>query len=66
MGCLHGAHRHEAILFPERLDDSMAAEHPVRFLDALVDPRNLTMLCFQRATPAGTGRPAYDPADLLQ
>jgi hypothetical protein len=37
MGFLHGANRHEAILFPERLDDSMAAEHPVRFIDAFVD-----------------------------
>jgi transposase len=66
MGFLHGAHRHEAILFPERLDDDIAAENPVRFLDAFVDHLNLTLLGFQRATPAVTGRPAYAPADLLQ
>ena len=36
MGFIHGAHRHEAILFPERLDDYIAAENPVRFLDAFV------------------------------
>jgi transposase len=66
MGFIHGANRHEALLFPERLDDSIAAENPVRFLDAFVDHLNLTTLGFQRATPAATGRPAYDPADLLQ
>ena len=66
MGFIHGAHRHEAILFPERLDDYITAEHPVRFLDAFVDHLALTMLGFQRATPAATGRPAYNPADLLK
>jgi transposase len=66
MDFLHGANRHEEIPVPERLDDDIAAENPVRFLDAFVDHLPLTMLGFQRATPAATGRPAYDPADLLQ
>jgi hypothetical protein len=58
MGFIHGANRHEEILFPERLDDYSTAENPVRFLDAFVDHLNLPMLGFQRATPAATGRPA--------
>jgi transposase len=66
MGFIHGANRHEAILFPERLDDSMAAEHPVRFLDAFVDHLNLTTLGLQRATPTPTGWPAYHPTDLVK
>jgi transposase len=66
MGFIYGAHRHEAILFPERLDDYIAEENPVRFIDAFVDHLNLTTLGFQRATPAATGRPAYHPADLLK
>ena len=66
MGFIHGANRHEEILFPERLDDYIAAENPVRFIDAFVDHLNLTTLGFQRATPAATGRPAYHPADLLK
>ena len=64
MGFIHGANRHEEILCPERLDDSITAENPVRFLDAFVDHRNLTTLGFQRATPAATGRPADHPAAL--
>ena len=66
MGFIHGANRHEEILFPARLDDDMAAAHPVRFLEAFVDPRNRTLLGFQRATPAATGRPASDPAALVK
>jgi transposase len=66
MGFIHGANRHEEILFPERLDDYIAAENPVRFIDAFVDHLNLTTLGFQRATPAATGRPAYHPADLVK
>ena len=66
MGFIHGANRPEESQFPARLDDSITAENPVRFLDAFVDHLNLTMLGFQRATPAATGRPAYDPADLLK
>jgi transposase len=66
MGFMHGAHRHEEIQCPERLDDYMTAENPVRCIDAFVDHLTLTTLGFQRATPAATGRPAYHPADLLK
>jgi transposase len=66
MGFIHGANRHEEILFPERLDDYIVEENPVRFIDAFVDNLNLATLGFQRAKPAATGRPAYHPADLLK
>ena len=66
MGHSQGANRYEESLFPARLDDDMAEEHPVRFIDAFVDDLNRAALGFPRATPAATGRPAYNPADLLQ
>ena len=66
MGHIQGANRHEAIQFPERLDDYIAEENPVRFIDAFIDDLNLEALGFQRAQPATTGRPAYNPADLLK
>jgi transposase len=66
LGFIHGANRHAEFLFPERRDNSMAEEHPVRFIDACVDHLNLTTLGFQRAQSSATGRPAYHPADLLQ
>jgi transposase len=43
MGFIYGADRHAAILFPARLDDSITAENPVRFLDVFVDHLDLTI-----------------------
>jgi hypothetical protein len=37
MGHIAGANRHAAITFPERLDDYIADDNPVRFVDAFVD-----------------------------
>ena len=66
MGFIPGAHRHEASRCPERRDDDMAAETPVRFLEACVEPLNLPLLGFPRAPPAVTSRPASAPAELWQ
>ena len=63
---VQGADRHEVLLFPEALDDYITPENPVRFIDAFVCNLDLAQLGFTHATPAQTGRPAYDPADLLK
>jgi transposase len=54
------------MLFPETLDDYITEDNPVRFNDAFVYSLDLAQLGFAHATPAATGRPAYDPADLLK
>jgi transposase len=61
-----GLDRSQTLLFPERLEDYVAAENPVRFLDAFVASLNLHTLGFARSRCAGTGRPPYDPAVLLK
>jgi transposase len=66
MGYIQGANRHEVILFPERLDDYMAEDNPVRFLDAFVDELDVAACGFRRAVPAATGRPGYAPGALLK
>jgi transposase len=66
MGHIQGANRHDVLLFPERLDDYIAEDNPVRFLDAFVDELDLAACGFQRAVPAATGRPGYAPGDLLK
>ncbi len=66
MGYIAGRDREQQVLFPDLLDDYVAAENPVRFLDAFVASLDRTALGFQRATPSATGRPAYDPGDLLR
>jgi transposase len=48
------------------LEDYIAADAPVRFIDVFVDGLDLKQLGFQRAEPSLTGRPPYDPADLLK
>ena len=66
MAYIAGADRTQAVLLPDVLDDYVGLEHPVRFLDAFVAQLDLATLGFQRAQPAETGRPGYDPGDLLR
>ena len=61
-----GLDRSQTLLFPERLEDYVAAENPVRFLDAFVGSLDLHALGFAKAQCAATGRPPYDPAALLK
>jgi transposase len=66
MGHIRGTDRSTVLLFPGAIDDYITADNPVRFIDAFVVSLDLAGLGFARATPAATGRPAYDPADLLK
>jgi transposase len=61
-----GLDRTQTLLFPERLEDYIGAENPVRFLDAFVAPLDLHALGFEKARCADTGRPPYDPSVLLK
>ena len=61
-----GLDRSQTLLFPEALEDYVAAENPVRFLDAFVNSLDLHALGFAKARCAPTGRPPYDPAALLK
>ena len=66
MGYVRGEGREQGSLFPVRLDELVPAEHWARVIEAFVDRLNLGELGFGKATPAVTGRPPYDPADLLK
>jgi transposase len=61
-----GLDRSQTLLFPESLEEYVAAENPVRFLDAFVGSLDLRGLGFAKAQCADTGRPPYDPAVLLK
>ena len=63
---IEGENRFQATLFPESLDDYIADDNPVRAIDAFVDGLDLKALGFERAEPAATGRPAYEPAVMLK
>jgi transposase len=66
MGFSHGANRHEALRFPERLDDAMPAEHPGRFLDAFVAPSTSPRSACSAPHPQPRGGLPIPPAALLQ
>ena len=63
---IDGQDRTQSVLFPERLDDWIDEDNPVRAVDVFVDALDLVHLGFERAQPAETGRPAYHPATLLK
>ena len=65
VGFIEGEARTQATLFPERLDDYIGEDNPIRVIDVFIDNLNLTKLGF-KTTPANTGRPAYHPNTLLK
>lgn len=66
MGYIVGEGRNQGSLFPVALDDLVPADHVCRVIDAFVGTLDVTALGFERAQAADTGRPGYDPRDLLK
>jgi transposase len=66
MNYIAGSDRGEALLLPEALDDYITPENPVRFIDAFVEQLDLNKAGFGNAVLNETGRPPYDPGDLLR
>ncbi len=61
-----GSDRSQLLLLPEAIDDYVAADNPVRFVDAFVDTLDLKAAGFARVEAKATGRPGYAPGDLLK
>ncbi len=61
-----GVDRGQITLFPERLDEWIGEDNPVRVVDVFVDELDLGGLGFDRVTPETTGRPGYHPSVLLK
>lgn len=66
MAHLSGTDRSQLLLLPEAVDDYVGPDNPVRFTEAFVDGLDLGAAGFVRVQPKATGRPGYDPADLLK
>ncbi len=64
-GFIEGEDRHQATLFPERLDDYVAEESSVRVIDVFIDDLDITGLGF-KTQASDTGRPAYHPTTMLK
>ena len=63
---IEGEHRQQSTLFPERIEDYISEENPVRVIDVFVDELDLFELGFSSVEPKATGRPAYHPSTMLK
>ena len=66
MSYISGEDRGQAALLPAAIEDYVAADAPARVVDAFVDGLDVRELGFGHSVPAMTGRPPYDPRDLLK
>ena len=62
---IEGWDRDQATLFPQRLDEAIGEDNPVRVVDAFIDALDLKELGFD-VTPEATGRPGYHPAAMTK
>lgn len=66
MSYVRGDDRGQAALLPAAVEDYVARHAPVRVIEAFVEQLDIKGLGFQRSMPAATGRPPYNPRDLLK
>lgn len=66
MRYIEGVNRKRKISFPEYIDEYITENNQVRVIDAFVDSLNLDELGFKKAKEINTGRPGYNPADMLK
>jgi len=65
---INGINRDQLVLFPECIDDYIAEDNDVRFINVFVDQIDLAELGFCNASlsPSKRGAPSYNPKDLLK
>jgi len=66
MGFVQGEGGTQGTLFPVTLEELIPDDHLCRVVDVFVARLDMTDLGFERAEAAETGRPGYDPRDLLK
>jgi hypothetical protein len=63
---IEGEERGQGTLFPDRLDDWIGEDNPVRVVDIFVEELDSGDLGFDRIAPRATGWPGYHPSVLLK
>jgi transposase len=66
MAFIRGEAREQTTMFPVTLDELIPEDHMCRVVEGFVERLDMAKLGFVRAEPADTGRPGYDPRDLLK
>ena len=63
---VEGVDRGQSTLVPDRLEDWIGDDNPVRVVDVFVDELDLGGLGFDRVAPQATDWPCYHPSVLLK
>ena len=58
--------REQLALFLEAIDENVAEDNPVRFIDGFADSLDSSVPRFKYSEPKETGRTPYNPADMLK
>ena len=66
MEFINGEDRNQTLLMPESVEDYVGDNNAIRVIDAYIHNLNLINMGFTGAELKGTGRPPYDPKDLLK
>jgi transposase len=66
MKYIKGQDRGQITFLPDCIEDLIGQDNPVRVIDAFIDNLDIEGLGFQKSVPCWTGRPPYDPRDLLK
>jgi transposase len=66
MSFIEGDSRVQISLLPACIDDDVGPDALVRAVDAFVAILDLAELGFNRAVAAATGRPGFQPGDMLR
>ncbi|MDR2246307.1 MAG: transposase [Treponema sp.] len=66
MEFITGESRDQIILLPDSIEEYVAENNSVRVIDAYINRLDLAAVGFSRPQPHQTGRPMYDPKNLLK
>ena len=63
---ISGVTRDQKLLLPASVEYHVSADNPVLIIDAFVEDLDPGEAEFLRTRSKATGRPSYDPADMLK
>ena len=66
MGYVTGTDSRQMMLGIWSIEDEVSQDSPVRFIEVFVDSLDLETMGFEHTVPAPTGRPPYNPYDLVK
>lgn len=66
MAYIQGEDRYQITMFPDSIDEYISEDNPVRVIEAFVISLDVVSLGFKYSNPNTTGRPPYDPKDMLK